>query len=33
MIIETALNELFYLEEAILLPKAMEVQNRIGNDI
>jgi iron-sulfur cluster repair protein YtfE (RIC family) len=32
MIIETALTELFYLEEAILLPKAMEVRNRFDND-
>jgi hypothetical protein len=32
MIIETALTELFYLEETILLPRAMEVQDRINNN-
>jgi hypothetical protein len=32
MIIETALTELFYLEETILVPRAMEVQDRINNN-
>lgn len=32
MIIETALTELFYLEETILLPRAMEVQDRINSN-
>jgi hypothetical protein len=31
MIIETALMELFYLEEGILLPKVLEVQKKIDS--